>query len=563
MKYFEFFKMLEKKDHIINKIPNLTDEQKKEIIAFFDKHPSYENELGTRWNKPNELTWDDFEKIIYKNRDTKSQMKKAVKQGIEGIEEGKDYLDLGTYNHSKWGECHIYIPLNWKGSRVLASDQVPPQLKTVYEGYTGARWCIAYQKEDKYWKDYSYHSFFAFVFGEGVFSKKIALQFSKDSMPPTGDKIEDYVIGQSFTLWDAQDVSISLRRDEDLRSTIVEVLKNTPIIETLFKEEFERINVRLEATKAWVEEHKNEDGLVDLDGDVQIIDGELWVAGSKEYIQINHENVDILAVYNREMIIPFGIVNGSFTIYDDTDSRVVSLKNGPKDVIENYYCMGVGLKSLEGGPKRVYGAFNCSSNLLTSLKGGPEYAGYYSCIGNKLVDLEGAPKKVEYGFTCSNNKIASLEGGPEYVGRAFICVGNSLKNLKGAPKYAQNIMVTDNQLESLEGCPSDIPGYFDCSKNRLTTLKGGPKKVGLEFNCKTNFLDNLEGAPEFVGGHFYCGYNHLTSLKDMPKVVEGKIYCTGNYFEGSEGLPKGMDPKKVVNEFSLKPIVSKETEYLD
>ena len=60
MKYFEFFKMLEKKDRIINKM-NLTDEQKRIAIDFFTKHPNYESEID--WNSK-DLAWDDFEEVI-------------------------------------------------------------------------------------------------------------------------------------------------------------------------------------------------------------------------------------------------------------------------------------------------------------------------------------------------------------------------------------------------------------------------------------------------------------------------------------------------------------------
>ena len=51
MKYFEFFKMLEKKDHLIRKT-NLTGDQKQIAIDFFTRHPNYEKELGTKWDNP-------------------------------------------------------------------------------------------------------------------------------------------------------------------------------------------------------------------------------------------------------------------------------------------------------------------------------------------------------------------------------------------------------------------------------------------------------------------------------------------------------------------------------
>ena len=42
-------KLYEKKDHLIRRNPNLTDEQNQEIIELLGKHPSYENKID--WMK--------------------------------------------------------------------------------------------------------------------------------------------------------------------------------------------------------------------------------------------------------------------------------------------------------------------------------------------------------------------------------------------------------------------------------------------------------------------------------------------------------------------------------
>ena len=175
--YYYLEKLLEKKDHLIKKLTSLTDEQKQQAIDFFNKHPNYENEID--WNRK-DLTWEDFDAVINKSRDTKSQIKKAVKKGIEGLQEGEDYIYLGTFKY-EGSDVDAYIPLNWKGSRVLASDQVPPLLSTVFDGFTGAKWCIAYQKTDQYWNSYTGRGdWFIFLLGEKVPTKKIAIQLSKD-----------------------------------------------------------------------------------------------------------------------------------------------------------------------------------------------------------------------------------------------------------------------------------------------------------------------------------------------------------------------------------------------
>ena len=178
MKNYDYLeKLLEKKDHLIKKLTSLTDEQKQQAIDFFNKHPNYENEID--WNRK-DLTWEDFDAVINKSRDTKSQIKKAVKKGIEGLQEGEDYIYLGTFKY-EGSDVDAYIPLNWKGSRVLASDQVPPLLSTVFDGFTGAKWCIAYQKTDQYWNSYTGRGdWFIFLLGEKVPTKKIAIQLSKE-----------------------------------------------------------------------------------------------------------------------------------------------------------------------------------------------------------------------------------------------------------------------------------------------------------------------------------------------------------------------------------------------
>lgn len=54
--------LTEKKDHIIKKMPNLTDDQKKELIDFFKRKSNLENKID--WNKWRKLTYDDFKDVI-------------------------------------------------------------------------------------------------------------------------------------------------------------------------------------------------------------------------------------------------------------------------------------------------------------------------------------------------------------------------------------------------------------------------------------------------------------------------------------------------------------------
>jgi hypothetical protein len=129
--------LTEKKDHIINKIPSLTPEQKTQIIAYFIAHPTEENKIN--WNNWQRLTYADFQPII--TVISKTAKKKAVRTtGIKGLEEGTDYFIC--YNK---GGIIGYIPHDYEASKLIASRHV---------GEVEGKWCTAYQKDSQYWNQY-------------------------------------------------------------------------------------------------------------------------------------------------------------------------------------------------------------------------------------------------------------------------------------------------------------------------------------------------------------------------------------------------------------------------
>ena len=148
VRIFKNLNLLEKKDHIIRKMPNLTSEQKEELINFFNRHPNYENRVD--WNKWKTLTYEDFKDIL--EIESKTQRKKSVKtRGIKGLKEGKDYIQLKNLPDDIQG----YIPLNYEASKFIASR---------YVGGIEGKWCTAYQKTDKYWEEYkSYGVIFIYL----------------------------------------------------------------------------------------------------------------------------------------------------------------------------------------------------------------------------------------------------------------------------------------------------------------------------------------------------------------------------------------------------------------
>ena len=102
----------------------------------------------------------------------------------------------------------------------------------------------------------------------------------------------------------------------------------------------------------------NDDGTVDVDGDVNLI----W---SRRYVSYYKDKL-------TKLPLKFGKVSGDFL------------------------CTHHELKTLEGSPKWVGGDFACSFNKLTTLEGGPEVVlGKYYCNDNHLVNFKGFPEDYE------------------------------------------------------------------------------------------------------------------------------------------------------------------------
>jgi len=139
--------LTEKKDHIIRKLPNLSPEEKEEIIRYFNIHPEAESEID--WNKSSSLTFKDFENIITKV--SKTAKKKILKiSGINGLTEDEDYIIVFEQEYEKENYTGVvvgYAPLNWEASKAIASPYVGTSQVT-------GKWCTAYQKNSEYWDEY-------------------------------------------------------------------------------------------------------------------------------------------------------------------------------------------------------------------------------------------------------------------------------------------------------------------------------------------------------------------------------------------------------------------------
>lgn len=129
-------KYQEKKDHIVAKLGNLTNSQKRILIDHLDQFPHKESMID--WNNKN-LQWEDFAEMLATVSKTQKQQQ-VKQQGLKGLEEGKDYHLL----YENYPILAI-MPLSWEASKLLASDKIA--------GCEG-KWCTAYQKTDDYWETY-------------------------------------------------------------------------------------------------------------------------------------------------------------------------------------------------------------------------------------------------------------------------------------------------------------------------------------------------------------------------------------------------------------------------
>ena len=452
-------RLYEKKDHLIKKNSNLTDEQKSEIIAVLNKYPNLEGNID--WNKSSSLTYEDFKLHILDNAGKSNSQ--AKKKGITGLVEGEDYDILSSKN----GET-LYAVYSHLASKTLASNRVEPKIWTesevmdwseedefsgrkVYrnekgelvELKPGAKWCIA-MNDPIYWNDYCLGEkiVFYFLFREdkSLEDKEKKIAISVDSM---NKKIVTYTWGDDTSTTD-------FVLSEEYKNLI-----------------FSNLNKYIEKTKQNIRK-----GLV---------------------LNPNTNRYDYKGSITTNFLKTFNLIK-----IDESGNKVgFAIDFG--EVTGNFLCYELGLTSLKGAPQKVGRHFDCYKNQFTSLEGAPqEVGGDFICYYNQLTSLEGAPQKVGRDFNCSWNKLTSLEGAPQEVGRSFYCSTNQLISLKGAPqKVGVNFYCSSNQLSSLEGAPTEVGGSFDCSINQLTSLKGAPQKVGRDFDCSSNpNLHSLDGIGE-------------------------------------------------------------------
>ena len=379
-------RLYEKKDHLIRRNPNLTSEQKSEIIELLGRHPSYENKID--WNRSNSLTYEDFLKVLrplyIKELDPR------------GLVEGKDYNLLINEENEQ-----LYIIYTYEASKILASNSVEPELWTKIPSWCGeeeftdeahafghfdpehgdmkpgAKWCISMQTSDKYWKQYSKNFCFFFWFRNNSFLNnniKIAIGVYKSTW-------------QIGVVCNGADNEIG----NLLPSYITEAINGEK--DNYKEKEFDRIKSMFTFNP--------QTNRYDYDGSL--------------YTNLLE---NLVSEDRNGFIINFGEVTGDFNC---SGFRLKSLKGAPQEVGKRFDCSYNHLTSLEGAPQKVGGDFIYSRNQLTSLEGSPkEVGGDFGCDNNQLTSLKGAPKKVGGNFDCKNNpNLHSLDGIGEVKGHIY------------------------------------------------------------------------------------------------------------------------------------------------
>ena len=173
------YRLFENKDKFINRNPNLTDEQKKEIKDTLNRYSYLEGTVD--WNKSDKFTYEDFKSMILDKAKTSKTSQKKQKRSMAGLTEGKDYLCLydGEGKMKGGGREVMYVPLTWKASMILGSNHVEPKtwpdsklmpakdfvggdVKVEVDPRTGekkvwmpgAKWCVADPDTRYHWDTY-------------------------------------------------------------------------------------------------------------------------------------------------------------------------------------------------------------------------------------------------------------------------------------------------------------------------------------------------------------------------------------------------------------------------
>lgn len=569
----EMLSLLEKKDKFVRNNTLMSDEQKQEIQDYIDKYPNFEKTLGVvlnnNWNKLASMTYDqvmsdsriqDIVRAIEAKK-LRAARKAEEKKAIAGLSPNVDYIPVfdGEY---KGEECHIYMPLTWKGSYVLGSDNVPPKNAGRPDSFKGwdnstdrirVGWCISTppdsDSKDMYWNQHiKYGEGFLFIFGESIPTRKLAMCICKN--PPGGVDANGVVFQYRLNSEYYYNIFVfddGLMVPEGFTGHLPQYTYPYPTkfgSEDLFTlispEKIIELYDNFRGLKDKPVSDLKEDpetGLVNIDDPSYDLRVENYISHGKLTKKFGNVACDFrcIGVHLETLEGCPQYVGGDFVV---KSAGLKSLVGGPQKVIGDYVVSyNPELKSLKGGPQEVKGNFVVNDNGLETLEFSPDHVGkIYNCINNNLTSLAGCTQEVRNFFCKNNPDLKSLVGGPQTVYGSYNCALTGITSLEGAPQaVGGSFICNDCILTSLDGAPSEIGESFDCTGNRkLTSLENGPQTVGLDYYCVRCSITSLKGAPESVKGDFNCAYNRLTDIEGSLESVGGTLNLRGN----SINIPK-------------------------
>lgn len=178
---------------------NLTPEQRDEIYkAFTTKPDAFKKTLKslgiTSGDSLLDWTYEDFQTRILSQLNANAG--KNVRTGIEGLMEGKDYIELGK--GEEYGGWVAYLLLSFKGAQTIATNRVEPKIKIKSsdsnEMVEKATWCTAARIE--YFFSYAGPNYLVdlFRFDPELPDREKKIQFSVEK---DGFKVTDILNAQN------------------------------------------------------------------------------------------------------------------------------------------------------------------------------------------------------------------------------------------------------------------------------------------------------------------------------------------------------------------------------
>lgn len=201
------------KDAIKTGNRNLSKEQRDEIYkAFTTKPDAFKKALKSLGIKSGDdllgWTYEDFRKNILDALNLHSG--KNVRTGIEGLAEGKDYMEIGR--GSEYGGWVAYILLSFKGAQTIASNRVEPSIhiqSSSGDDVEKATWCTAADEDmfQRYNQSGYLVDFFRFDPNIPDADKKIQATVIDDDPP-----LKDVLNAENTVPGDSSEVTSFLKR---------------------------------------------------------------------------------------------------------------------------------------------------------------------------------------------------------------------------------------------------------------------------------------------------------------------------------------------------------------